>query len=227
MSSARCSAAACSIRSTRRGRCCASIATSPRPDLMSSARRWAESARWKAFLLSAVAGCYSGSLEDGEKALAPLRGFGSPVADLFGPISYLQMQSMFDPWFPPGRQAYWKANFLRGLPDEAIEVFHHYALTVPSPYTTGPWLENMHGAVSRVAPTETAFAHRQHPYNFLVLVELGRTVRSRAECPVDAGVLGCDASVHGSRRLCQLSRRGGGPSCTLLPMAPTMIGSWP
>ena len=45
----------------------------------------------------AVAGCHCGSLEDGEKAFAPLRGFGLPVADLFGPISYLQMQSMFDP----------------------------------------------------------------------------------------------------------------------------------
>ena len=87
-----------------------------------------------------VAGCYSGSLEDGEKLLAPLRRFGSPVADLFGPMSYLQMQSMFDPWFPPGREAYWKANFLHGLPDEAIEIFHRYALTAPSPYTTGPWL---------------------------------------------------------------------------------------
>ena len=75
-----------------------------------------------------VAGCYSGSLEEGEKVLAPLRRFGSPVADLFGPMSYLQMQTMFDPWFPPGRQAYWKANFLHGLPDEAIEVFHRYAL---------------------------------------------------------------------------------------------------
>jgi hypothetical protein len=116
-----------------------------------------------------IAGCYSGSLEDGEKVLAPLRRFGTPVADLFGPMTYLQMQTMFDPWFPPGRQAYWKANFLRGLPDDAIEIFHEFAQTVPSPYTTGPWLENVHGAVSRVGPSETAFAHRQHTFNFLVL----------------------------------------------------------
>jgi hypothetical protein len=45
----------------------------------------------------AVAGCYCGSLADGEKVLAPLRQFGAPIADLFGPISYVQMQSMFDP----------------------------------------------------------------------------------------------------------------------------------
>ena len=27
----------------------------------------------------------------------------------------------------------------------------------------------MHGAVSRVGPSDTAFAHRRHPFNFLVL----------------------------------------------------------
>ena len=116
-----------------------------------------------------VAGCYCGPLAEGEKVLAPLRRFGAPVADLFAPISYVQMQSMFDPWFPPGRQAYWKANFLDSLPDDAIDVFCEYATTVPSPFTTGPWLEHLHGAVSRVGPTDTAFPHRQHDYNFLVL----------------------------------------------------------
>jgi hypothetical protein len=135
-----------------------------------------------------VAACYSGSLEEGEKVLAPLRGFGSPLADLFRPMSYVQMQSMFDPWFPPGRQAYWKANFLHGLPDEAIDTFHRYALTAPSPYTTGPWLETVHGAVSRVGRSETAFARRRHPFNFLVLAsweepsEAERNIAWMREC---------------------------------------------
>ena len=59
---------------------------------------------------------------------------------------------------------------------------------MPSPYTTGPWLENIHGAASRVAPNETAFAHRQHPYNFLVLSswdnpsDADRNVQRTREC---------------------------------------------
>ena len=116
-----------------------------------------------------IGGCYCGSLAQGEKVLRPLRTFGSPVADLFGAISYVQMQSMFDAYFPPGRQNYWKANFIHGLSDEAVETFAEYVATVPSPYTTGPWLEHLHGAASRVAATDTAFAHRQYPYNFSVL----------------------------------------------------------
>jgi hypothetical protein len=83
-------------------------------------------------------------------------------------MSYLQMQTMFDPWAPPGRHAYWKSNFLSSLPDEAIETFHRYALTAPSPYTNGPWLETVHGAVSRSDSANTAFAHRRRPFNFSV-----------------------------------------------------------
>lgn len=116
-----------------------------------------------------VAGCHCGLLERGEKALEPLRRFGSPVADLFGAIPYVQMQTMFDGWFPRGRQSYWKANFLRGMSDEAVDVFSEYAATTPSPDTTGPWLERVHGAATRVGAADTAFAHRQYPYNFLIL----------------------------------------------------------
>ena len=119
-----------------------------------------------------VAGCYCGSPEAGEKVLDPLRKFGSPVADLFGVIPYVQMQTMFDSWFPRGRQSYWKANFLRGLSDEAVEVFSDYAATTPllTPRVLG--LSVCTAAAARVAATDTAFAHRHYPYNLFDSVEL-------------------------------------------------------
>lgn len=46
----------------------------------------------------------------------------------------------------------------------------------------------MHGAISRVGPSETAFPHRQHPFNFLVLsswaepAEAERNIRWTREC---------------------------------------------
>lgn len=114
----------------------------------------------------ALGGCYCGSLAAGEKVLRPLRAFGSPLADLFSVMPYVHIQGMFDTFFPPGRHAYTKANFLRGLTDHAIEVFTEYA-TAPSPFTAAS-IEYLHGAVSRVKPWETAFPHRQHPYNFSI-----------------------------------------------------------
>ena len=98
--------------------------------------------------------------------LKPLRTFGSPVADSFAPISYLQLQSMFDPFFPPGRQTYVKSNFIRSLSDEAIDALVQYVGKSPSPYTFAPFIEHWHGAATRVAITDTAFPHRQYSWNF-------------------------------------------------------------
>jgi FAD/FMN-containing dehydrogenase len=116
----------------------------------------------------AVGGCYCGSLSEGEKVLKPLRTFGAPAADIFGTISYVQLQSMFDAFFPPGRRTYAKANFLRSLDDGAIEALLEYVGKSPSPFTFGPWLEHWHGAATRVGVTDTAFPHRQYAYNFFV-----------------------------------------------------------
>jgi len=116
----------------------------------------------------AIAGCYCGSPSEGEQVLKPLRKFGPPVADIFATISYVQMQSLFDPFFPPGRQTYVKSNFIRTLNDEAIEILAEYAGTSPSPYSFAPFLEHWHGAATRVGATDTAFPHRQYSYNLLI-----------------------------------------------------------
>lgn len=116
----------------------------------------------------AIAACYHGDLSQGEKILRPLRSFGKPVADLFAPISYVEMQSMFDPFFPPGRLTYVKSNFVQSLSDEAIEMFAAFVGKSPSPHSFAPALEHWHGAATRVGVADTAFPHRQHSYNFMV-----------------------------------------------------------
>jgi len=114
-----------------------------------------------------VAACYCGSsLSEGEKVLQPLRQFGPPVADLFSVMSYVQMQTFFEPFFPPGRHTYVKSNFLGALSDDAIETLAQWAGTSPSPYSFAPFLEHWHGAATRVGVTDTAFPRRQHSWNF-------------------------------------------------------------
>jgi len=113
-----------------------------------------------------VGACYCGaSVAEGEKLLQPLRKFGRPVADMITTISYVQMQSLFEAFFPPGRHTYVKSNFLRELSDEAIATISAWAGKSPSPHTFAPFFEHWHGAVSRVGITETAFPHRQHSWN--------------------------------------------------------------
>ena len=115
-----------------------------------------------------VVACYCGSsLSEGRKVLAPLRKFDSPVADLIDVMSYLQVQGLFEPFFPPGRYTYVKSNFIRTLSDEAIETMAEYAGKSPSPYTFAPLIEHWHGAVTRVGVADTAFPHRQYSYNLI------------------------------------------------------------
>ena len=87
------------------------------------------------------------------------------MADMISSMSYIQMQSFFEPFFPPGRHTYVKSNFLQALSDQAIETIADWAGTSPSPFSFAPFFEHWHGAVSRVGVTETAFPHRQHSWN--------------------------------------------------------------
>lgn len=115
----------------------------------------------------AVAACYCGPPSEGEKVLKPLRTFGPPLVDAIAVMSYVQLQGMFDPFFPPGRQTYVKSNFIRALNEDAIRVIAEFAGKSPSPYSFAPFLEHWHGAATRVGITDTAFPHRQYSYNLM------------------------------------------------------------
>jgi hypothetical protein len=103
-------------------------------------------------------------------------------------MTYLQIQSMFEPLFPPGRLVYTKSNFIRDLSDDAIEALAGYVGKSPSPYTFAPFVEHWHGAATRVAPGDTAFPHRQYSWNFFAWsiwtnsAETDKNVRWTREC---------------------------------------------
>jgi FAD binding domain/Berberine and berberine like len=114
-----------------------------------------------------IAGCYCGPVSEGEKVLRPLRSFGPPMADAFGVMSYLQIQGMFESFFPPGRLVYTKSNFIRSMNDETVDALVSWVGKSPSRYTFAPFIEHWHGAATRVPPTDTAFPHRQYSWNLL------------------------------------------------------------
>src|SRR5207253_2052271 len=58
---------------------------------------------WHGKEILALAACYSGSdLAEGERVLAPLRAFGSPLADVIAPHPYTAWQTVLDPLLTPG-----------------------------------------------------------------------------------------------------------------------------
>ncbi len=112
----------------------------------------------------AIAVCYCGPLDQGEKVLAPLRTFGPPMVDLIKPMRYVELQSFFDEAFRPGRHYYWKTSLIRDLNEGAIDTLLKYAQEMPTPLSM-IYLQQLHGAASRVGPTETAFPHRYFNYD--------------------------------------------------------------
>lgn len=107
----------------------------------------------------AIAACYAGPLDAGEKVLRPLRTFGRPLADLIAPQPYVQMQTLLDEAWPPGRRYYNKSSIVRRLSEGAIEILLTYAGAMPTPVSAIA-LQQLHGAAGRVADDATAFPHR-------------------------------------------------------------------
>ena len=68
----------------------------------------------------AMVACWSGDLDQGEKALKPFHDLAPVVAEMVGPMPYPALNSAFDALVPPGLQHYWKANFVKELTDDAI-----------------------------------------------------------------------------------------------------------
>jgi len=120
--------------------------------------------------LSAMVMCHCGSLEAGEKAVAPFKRFGAPAVDTVGPIPYCQINSMLDAAYPKGALNYWKSSFLAQLSDDVIDTMIACFAECPTPMGQ-LLLEHVHGVAAKIGVNDTAFPHRSEGYNFLILCE--------------------------------------------------------
>ena len=102
---------------------------------------------------------YAGDPDQGERVLRPLREFGPPSLDLLGRMPVIGAQEMLDPTAPHGMRNYSKSHWLDELPDAAIQRMVELHADVPSPMSL-IITARMGGAIQRVAPESTAFAHR-------------------------------------------------------------------
>ena len=107
---------------------------------------------------------------DGEnsRAVKKIKGFGEPLMDIIGPISYCDINMLLDGSFPRGALNYWKSNFLSQLSDEAIDSMVDGFAVCPAPLGQS-LIEHFHGAVTRVPVADTAVPYRNEGFNFLAL----------------------------------------------------------
>jgi FAD/FMN-containing dehydrogenase len=124
-----------------------------------------ENLHWRPAI--AVACCYAGAVDDGERAVRALRRFGRPLIDLLAPKPYAAFQGALDDTVPHGWHYYWKATNLAGLSDDAIAVIADYAHAASSPRSYAAMF-HMGGAVARAPHDATAYAARDVTHNIII-----------------------------------------------------------
>ncbi len=103
--------------------------------------------------------CYLGAEDTADELFAPAQDVGTPLLHGVGPIPFPALQSLFDGLYSPGLQWYWRADFLRELPDAAIEQHCEFAEKLPTLHSA-MHLYPIDGAVHDVAKSETPFVYR-------------------------------------------------------------------
>jgi FAD/FMN-containing dehydrogenase len=111
---------------------------------------------------------WAGDLEEGERAIAPLRDVAPAIAQVVRPIPYVALQAMLDGGAPHGRHYYWKSHRFETFPDGLIETFAACVETVTAPFwQLSGWAVG--GAASRVDPSATAVGHRDVGFDLNVV----------------------------------------------------------
>jgi hypothetical protein len=116
----------------------------------------------------AVIGSYNGPAEEGGQLMGRLLdAVPQPIFNWMGEMPFPAMQALFDPFFPKGLQWYWKGDFVKSLPDEAIDVHIAQAAIAPSDLSL-MHLYPIDGAVHRVPSDTTAWNTRDAQFSMVI-----------------------------------------------------------
>src|SRR5450755_733193 len=118
----------------------------------------------------AVIVIYLGDPRQGEQALGPLLEWGDPWVKMVQPMPYAAVQGMSDASHPWGISEYAKMDYLRELPDEAIDAMAEKAAQASSPFTK-IYLCPLGGAVSRMDRSAMALGIPDTPWMYFCMAE--------------------------------------------------------
>lgn len=113
--------------------------------------------------MCALVTCYSGTEEQAEEVLRPIRTFGPPALDGIARVPFAAWQRAFDPIYPPGDQWYWRADFIDDLTDEAIGHHVEHGSRLPTWKSTSH-IYPINGAAAAPANADTPWAYRGSKY---------------------------------------------------------------
>ena len=146
--------------------------SAPRELTLVSVRRNAPPAPWVPQELHGtpiviIVACHSGTPQEAETDLAPLRALGDPIADLIMVKDYAVQQTLLDATQPKGNNYYWKSEFVPGLSDELIETYHAQFVDQKAP-ANQIVLFQVDGALNEHPEDDGAMGNRDAGFAFVV-----------------------------------------------------------
>jgi FAD/FMN-containing dehydrogenase len=118
---------------------------------------------WHGKPIVAILACHSGPPEEGERAVAPIKQFGSPLGDCLVRRPYAQLQALLDATQPKGRRYYWKSEYLPRIEPALCERAIEHAARIRSPHSA-VILFQIEGALNRLAPEHSPAGNRDARY---------------------------------------------------------------
>ncbi|MFL6067235.1 MAG: FAD-binding oxidoreductase [Gaiellaceae bacterium] len=118
--------------------------------------------------------------DDGEELFRPLREFGPPAVDIVGPMPYTAVQQLLDPGNPHGLYNYWKAELVRELGDELIDVSIEHAARMGHSHSI-MLFQPLGGEIARIADDSNAITARHAAWTAQCICEWETPAETEAE----------------------------------------------
>jgi FAD/FMN-containing dehydrogenase len=104
--------------------------------------------------------CHLGSEEEATAAMAPLLdSVPEPLMHGVHDMPHAALQSAFDGLYPAGEQWYWRADFIKDVPDDAVRLHARFGAEMPTMKST-MHMYPVDGAAHDVASSDTAWSYR-------------------------------------------------------------------
>jgi FAD/FMN-containing dehydrogenase len=112
--------------------------------------------------------CYTGPKEQAADVFAPALRVAPPSLHGVHEMPYPMLQGAFDALYPAGDQWYWRGDFVKEIPDEAIARHVEFAARLPT-MQSAMHLYPIDGAVHRVGKGETPFSYRDANWSQVIV----------------------------------------------------------
>jgi FAD/FMN-containing dehydrogenase len=112
--------------------------------------------------------CVDADDDEAARLMEPMLSVKEPLMHGVGRMPLSALNSAFDGLYGPGDQWYWRADFVREIPDEAVTRNAELGASLPT-WKSGSHIYPIDGAAHDVGPEETPFAFRDATWSQVIV----------------------------------------------------------